>query len=185
MGKIAKCLAILLTFCLLLTSCAPASQQPAGSSEAQIENLTKLCKVWGYVKYTHPVFLLGEKDWDEELLKLIPAVSEADSDEVNGILHEWVDSLGEVDYGTLNRVPLWAAAKEEEISVQADTGWISADYLGEELTQQLSQLGPVPNIDRSKAPVQFNQEGAPGFQREIVPIKKRKNVCWGSFGYGT
>ena len=166
MGKIAKCLAILLTFCLLLTSCAPAPQQPTGSSEAQVENLAKLCKVWGYVKYTHPVFLLGEKDWDEELLKLIPAVSEADSDEVNGILHEWVASFGEVDYGTLNRVPLWAAAKEEEISVQADTSWISADYLGEELTQQLSQLGPVPNIDRSKAPVQFNQEGAPGFQRE-------------------
>ena len=159
-------LALLMCLCLLLTSCAPAPQQPAGSSEAQVENLAKLCKVWGYVKYTHPVFLLGEKDWDEELLKLIPAVSEADSDEVNGILHEWVDSLGEVDYGTLNRVPLWAAAKEEEISVQADTSWISADYLGEELTQQLSQLGPVPNIDRSKAPVQFNQEGVPGFQRE-------------------
>ena len=159
-------LALLMCLCLLLTSCAPAPQQPAGSIEAQIENLTKLCKVWGYVKYTHPVFLLGEKDWDEELLKLIPAVSKADSDEVNGILHEWVDSLGEVDYGTLNRVPLWAAAKEEEISIQADTSWISADYLGEELTQQLSQLGPVPNIDRSKAPVQFNQEGAPGFQRE-------------------
>lgn len=159
-------LALLMCLCLLFTSCTPAPQQPAGSSEAQIENLAKLCKVWGYVKYTHPVFLLGEKDWDEELLKLIPAVSKADSDEVNGILHEWVDSLGEVDYGTLNRVPLWAAAKEEEISVQADTSWISADYLGEELTQQLSQLGPVPNIDRSKAPVQFNQEGAPGFQRE-------------------
>lgn len=159
-------LALLMCLCLLLTSCAPAPQQPAGSSEAQVENLAKLCKVWGYVKYTHPVFLLGEKDWDEELLKLIPAVSEADSDEVNGILHEWVASFGEVDYGTLNRVPLWAAAKEEEISVQADTSWISADYLGEELTQQLSQLGPVPNIDRSKAPVQFNQEGAPGFQRE-------------------
>ena len=159
-------LALLMCLCLLLTSCAPAPQQPAGNSEAQVENLAKLCKVWGYVKYTHPVFLLGEKDWDEELLKLIPAVSEADSDEVNGILHEWVDSLGEVDYGTLNRVPLWAAAKEEEISVQADTSWISADYLGEELTQQLSQLGPVPNIDRSKAPVQFNQEGVPDFQSE-------------------
>ncbi len=159
-------LALLMCLCLLFTSCTPASQQPAGSIEAQIENLTKLCKVWGYVKYTHPVFLLGEKDWDEELLKLIPAVSKADSDEVNGILHEWVDSLGEVDYGTLNRVPLWAAAKEEEISVQADTSWISADYLGEELTQQLSQLGPVPNIDHSKAPVQFNQEGVPDFQSE-------------------
>ena len=40
-------LALLMWLCLLFTSCAPAPQQPAGSSEAQIENLTKLCKVWG------------------------------------------------------------------------------------------------------------------------------------------
>ena len=174
-------LALWMCLCLLLTSCTPAPQQPAGSSEAQIENLAKLCKVWGYVKYTHPVFLLGEKDWDEELLKLIPAVSEADSDEVNSILHEWVASLGEVDYGTLNRVPLWAAAKEEEISVQADTSWISADYLGEELTQQLSQLGPLRfNLIRRERLVFKEKKQIP-----IVPIKKRKNVCWGSFGCGT
>ena len=35
MKKIAKSLAILLILCLLLTSCAPAPQQPAGNSEAQ------------------------------------------------------------------------------------------------------------------------------------------------------
>ena len=43
-------LALLMCLCLLLTSCAPAPQQPTGSSEAQVENLAKLCKVWGYVK---------------------------------------------------------------------------------------------------------------------------------------
>ena len=48
-------LALLMCLCLLLTSCAPAPQQPAGKSEAQVENLAKLCKVWGYVKCTHPV----------------------------------------------------------------------------------------------------------------------------------
>ena len=96
-----------------------------------------------------------------------------------------VDSLGEVDYGTLNRVPLWAAAKEEEISVQADTGWISADYLGEELTQQLSQLGPVPNIDRSKRRFNLIRRERLVFKEknrsQFVPIKKRKNVCLGLF----
>ena len=97
MKKFAKWLEVLLMICLMLTACTPASQQPTGNSEAQVENLAKLCKVWGYVKYTHPVFLLGEKDWDEELLKLIPAVAEADSDEVNRILNEWFLSLGEID----------------------------------------------------------------------------------------
>ena len=45
-------LALLMCLCLLLTSCNPVPQQPAGNSEAQVENLAKLCKVWGYVKYT-------------------------------------------------------------------------------------------------------------------------------------
>ena len=159
-------LVLMLTLCLMLTSCAPAPQQATGNSQVQVENLAKLCKVWGYTKYTHPAFLFGEKDWDEELLKLIPTVSEAKEDEVNDILHEWFVSLGEIDYRTLNRVPQWAAAKEEDKSVQADTNWISEDYLGAELTEDLSQLGPIPNIDRSKAPVKFNQEGIADFSNE-------------------
>lgn len=164
MGKIAKCLAILLTFCLLLTSCAPAPQQPAGSSEAQIENLTKLCKVWGYVKYTHPVFLLGEKDWDEELLKLIPAVSEADSDEVNRILHEWVVSLGEVDYGGARKTSI-----SSQRIVQADFSWLSdEDYLGSELMADLEPLGGVAMSQREKAPVFFSEGGIPDFSNEPV-----------------
>ena len=158
-------LALLMCLCLLLTSCAPAPQQPAGNSEAQVENLAKLCKVWGYVKYTHPVFLLGEKDWDEELLKLIPAVSKADSDEVNGILHEWFLSLGEIDYGVSRpgSKPL-----ESEAVVQANTNWILDEtYLGEELSADLQMLGPVPKISCSKAPVKFSQElKIPDFQNE-------------------
>ena len=97
-------LALLMCLCLLLTSCNPVPQQPAGNSEAQVENLAKLCKVWGYVKYTHPVFLLGEKDWDEELLKIIPTVSEADSDEVNGIL-----TSGSLRLGRWTTVPSTAS----------------------------------------------------------------------------
>ena len=153
MKKIAKSLAILLILCLLLTSCAPAPQQPAGNSEAQVENLAKLCKVWGYVKYTHPAFLLGEKDWDEELLKLIPAVSEADSDEVNGILHEWFLSLGEIDYGMTTSI---STLQEDKLCVQADVSWIKdIAYLGKDLSEDMQLLGPIPSIYRANAPVKF------------------------------
>ncbi len=159
-------LALLMCLCLLLTSCAPAPQQPAGNSEAQVENLAKLCKVWGYVKYTHPVFLLGEKDWDEELLKLIPAVSEADSDEVNRILHEWVVSLGEVEDHAGKEALEW---DEDALIVKSDTSWIlDKNYLGTELTADLAQLIPVPDLDRSRAPVKFGTNGAPDFSNEPV-----------------
>lgn len=146
-------LALLMCLCLLLTSCAPAPQQPTGSSEAQVENLAKLCKVWGYVKYTHPVFLLGEKDWDEELLKLIPAVSKADPDEVNGILHEWFLSLGEIDYGMTTSI---STLQEDKLCVQADVSWIKdIAYLGKDLSEDIQLLGPIPSIYRANAPVKF------------------------------
>ncbi len=108
MNKWTRLLSALLLVCLLFTSCAPVGQSVDNSENTadsqKAENLEKLCKVWGYTKYTHPAFLLGKKDWDEELLKLIPVVSEAKAKKVNDILHEWFVSLGEIDYGTSRKI---------------------------------------------------------------------------------
>ena len=73
MKKIVRLVAMLLCICILLTSCAPVGNEKKEYSQ-EVQNLEKLCKVWGYVKYTHPVFLTGEKDWDTELIALIPQV---------------------------------------------------------------------------------------------------------------
>ena len=67
----------------------------AAPVSTQVANLRKLCKVWGFVKYTHLAFLTGEKDWDQELLNLIPSIRAAAEDEVNGILYDWYISLGD------------------------------------------------------------------------------------------
>ena len=134
MKKIARLVAVLLCICMLFTSCTPAGQSVDSNGNTvnsqKVENLEKLCKVWGYTKYNHPAFLFGEKDWDEELLNLIPVVSDAKADEVNDILHEWFVSLGEIDYGTNRKGKI----PEDAIKfVQADTSWISEEYLGAEL----------------------------------------------------
>ena len=167
--RLVKLLAGLLCICLLFTSCAPAELSDEKSIalkySQEVQNLEKLCKVWGYTKYYHPAFLFGEKDWDEELLNLIPVVSEAKEEEVNNILHEWFVSLGEIDYGNSESITL---PPEEERIEQADTSWMSEDYLGAELTEDLSQLGPIPNIDRSKSPVKFNQGKYPDFSNEAT-----------------
>ena len=131
----------------------------------EVQNLEKLCKAWGYTKYYHPAFLFGEKDWDEELLNLIPVVSEAKEDEVNDILHEWFVSLGEIDYGTSRKRTL---PPEDQLIEQADTDWISQRVSGEELWEDLSQLTEVPSINRSKAPVSFQESGKPEFTNELL-----------------
>lgn len=181
MKKIEKILAVLLCICVMFTSCAPTGQgtidtgSTADSEYSQkVQNLEKLCLVWGYTKYNHPAFLFGEKDWDEELLNIIPVVSEAKEDEVNGILHEWFVSLGEIDYGVSRKGEI----PENAIKyVQADTSWISEDYLGAELTEELSQFGQLPGVSRSKAPVNFtaNEVGTrvPDFSNE--PLYEHMN----------
>ena len=107
-NKWTRLLAVVLLVCLLFTSCTSAGTPDKKSTDSEysqeVQNLEKLCKVWGYTKYTHPAFLLGKKDWDEELLKLIPVVSEAKAKEVNDILHKWFVSLGEIDYGTSRKI---------------------------------------------------------------------------------
>ena len=166
MKKIARLVAVLLCICMLFTSCASAGTTEKLSADSpKVQNLEKLCKVWGYTKYNHPAFLLGQKDWDEELLNLIPVVSEAKSDEVNDILHEWFVGLGEIDYGTSRP---GSKPIESEAVVQADTNWILDEaYLGEALSADMQKMGPVPKIDRSKAPVKFSTgQGVPNFKME-------------------
>lgn len=165
MSKWTRLLAVLLCVCLLFTACTSAGEKNKAEYSQEVQNLEKLCLVWGYTKYTHPVFLTGEKDWDEELLKLIPTVSEAKEEEVNDILHEWFVSLGEIDYGISRPA---SKPVESEAIVQADTGWILDEtYLGAELSADMQNLGSVPKIDRSRAPVKFNTgQGVPNFKME-------------------
>lgn len=47
-----------------------------------------------------------------------------------------------------------------------DTSWVSSDYLGENLSADLQQFEPIPDIDRDKAPVSFNTIRVPDFSNE-------------------
>lgn len=127
----------------------------ATETDQQYRNLEKLCLVWGYTKYRHPVFLSGQKDWDEELLNLIDPVSEASNDdEVNEILYEWFEELGDTDYGTDFYDLSWENADENDKLFLADTTWRDdPEYLGEDLSSALMEIDEVPTIYRGNAPM--------------------------------
>ena len=58
----------------------------------QDENLYKLGKVWGYVKYHHPAVVAGEVDWDQALFDALPPVLDATSgEEANQALAQWLE----------------------------------------------------------------------------------------------
>jgi hypothetical protein len=94
------------------------------SADAEAANLHKLCKVWGFVKYTHLAFLTGEKDWDEELLRLIPVIQTAAEDEVNDILYDWFNSLGDDGYDGHSSSYYAIQTKEfQNISARSSRQW--------------------------------------------------------------
>jgi len=147
----------------------PEVQEPQGTPATETENLVKLCKVWGYTKYMHPAFLLGKKDWDQELLKLIPQVRElTTAEEVNALLHDWFVGLGEIDYGSRAPVGAWSTAKDEEKVAIADTSWTKdTSYLGEALAADFAQFPEaLPNVSRKNAPVVFDALQLPVFDNE-------------------
>lgn len=142
------------------------------SDEQEYKNLEKLCLVWGYTKYRHPVFLSGQKDWDEELLNLVDPVCEASNDDqVNEILYEWFEGLGSTDYGTDFYDMSWENADEDDKLFLADTTWRDdPEYLGEDLSSALMEIDEVPTIYRGNAPmfITRNQISIASFDNEKV-----------------
>jgi len=145
---------VLILFAMTLVGCR-GQQEPA----AHDENLAKLAKVWGFTMYTHQVFLLGERCWDEELLALIPIVRFADEDDVNDILYTWFIGLGDdgydLDYSTFRSILLRDFPDHHNVILDffEDTNnhnWTPVEKLHEELwllnTGFEMNLRPMANL---------------------------------------
>ena len=159
MSKWTRLLAVLLCVCLLFTACTSAGEKNKAEYSQEVQNLEKLCLVWGYTKYRHPSFYTGEKDWNGELLALIPQVQEARTDkETNQILYDWFESLGQADFGETRNHQSWKNQDTDRIDIQADIRWSKDDdYLGEKLSAALQQIEIRPTVKgESSPPVRFN-----------------------------
>src|SRR5262245_28718370 len=69
---------------------------PVAVSPEQTANLVTLGKVWGFLKYHHPLAVAGERDWDAELFRVLPRVLAAeDHAQGNLALVSWCGEVGE------------------------------------------------------------------------------------------
>ncbi|WP_375434932.1 S41 family peptidase [uncultured Hymenobacter sp.] len=86
------------------TTMAATTSAPAGSefdlakpTAQQVENLTVLGQVWGFLKYYHPAVAAGKRDWDAELFKVLPTVlASRNTTERSATLSSWITELGPV-----------------------------------------------------------------------------------------
>ena len=64
---------------------------------AQVSNLVTLARVWGLLKYHHPAVTSGQRQWDYDLLRILPAVLAApDRAHANDALLAWIEKLGPI-----------------------------------------------------------------------------------------
>lgn len=112
---------------------------PSDARDAQVvENLDVLCRVWGYVKYHHPVFAGDKYNIDYELFELLPRIAHADKAARNRVLAAWIDALGSYKADKAKYDRLLAG---RTCVTLPDLGW-TADTarLGRELCGRLQSL---------------------------------------------
>jgi C-terminal processing protease CtpA/Prc len=76
---------------------ATAAPQLASLTPQQTDNVAALGQVWGLLKYFHPAVAGGQRDWDAEFLRQLPAVLACQSaGQRSQLLSAWVTGLGVV-----------------------------------------------------------------------------------------
>jgi len=127
-------------------------------SENQIENLSLLGKIWGFLKYYHPSIAEGRLNWDYELFRILPAYIKAvKQDERDHMLTNWINGLGSVEVcKKCNEV-----VKNEIL--KPDLDWIS----GNQLTDSLKA---ILNF------VKLNRHQGKSFYIETIPRVGNPNI---------
>jgi len=133
-------------------------------SAVQIRNLATAGKVWGFLKYHDPLITAGERHWDYELLRVLPAILSApDRDTANAVLAKWIGELGTV------KPCACVSLDEDEISLRPQLAWLAdKKLLGTELSTSLQSI----HANRTVSTKQFYVSkipniGNPSFEHEL------------------
>ena len=133
-------------------------------SQVQINNLATLGKVWGFLKYHHPLVTQGKFHWDYELLRILPGILQApDQTAVNATLLKWINSLGPV-------APCTKCAKlgESDLHLRPDVQWIGDQrLLGTELSAALTSIYHNRSEGRQFYIELHEGVGNPAFKHEL------------------
>jgi C-terminal processing protease CtpA/Prc len=133
---------------------------------AQVENLVTLGKVWGFLKYHHPAVTGGQRHWDYDLFRAMPAVLAAeDRAAANAAMAKWAAGLpagGECKpCATLSQSNLQMRPEVEWIGDEARLGTELSRVLRAAYTQRPANgkqfyVGKVANVENPE----FRHEAA-------------------------
>ena len=105
-------------------------------SDVQIQNLATTGKVWGFLKYHHPLIAGGQRHWDYDLLRWLPTILAApDRATANAALSKWIAGLGPV------KPCACVTLDQTEIHLRPPLAWLANEkLLGRELSASLQSI---------------------------------------------
>ena len=105
-------------------------------SAVQVENLTLLGQVWGFLKYHHPHLAGGNTHWDYQLLRVLPSVLAAKRQERDAVLLKFVRNAGPVA-----ECERCSTLSEKNLHIRPSLDWIAdRRRLGSELSAALVKI---------------------------------------------
>ncbi|RJG47497.1 S41 family peptidase [Motilimonas pumila] len=105
-------------------------------TELQVQSLVLLARTWGFVKYHHMQVAAGQINMDAELNAILPLVLNAASPkEVQSVIVDWLDTLGEI-------TPCAESCYSDNAFLsQPSLSWVlNEQYLGAELSNKLRDI---------------------------------------------
>jgi len=133
-------------------------------SKTQVDNLAMLGKVWGFLKYHHPLVTAGRRHWDYELFRVLPRVlAAADGPAARSVVQQWIKSLGDVSACTK-----CASLQEGDLHLRPPVTWLTDAKLGLELAGTLRAIHRNRPADQRQFYVSLVPNiGNPSFDHEL------------------
>lgn len=97
-------------------------------SSFQIESLSLLGKVWGFLKYYHPTIAEGTYNWDFELFRILPSYLQVENGRARDrLLVNWIDHFG--------KIPSCKKCDSDTVNfkIKPDLSWINDKSLSDSL----------------------------------------------------
>lgn len=109
----------------------------AQNNITEVNKFVITAKVWGFLKYYHPNVADGSKNWDDELLQILPQIeSVTTSDAFSKVIEKWVDSQGIIKI--TNIVPVRDIVYFEQ---NFDLSWLNQnEFLSSDLSLKLKHI---------------------------------------------
>lgn len=140
------------------------------TNKEELNKLSKLGRVWGFMKYHHPEITSGNYNWDDELFLILPSYLKTENKiEEDSLLTKWILDFGPLSPNKTLKIPSsnslikpnhdWWKNYSKELQIQLQTVYESRNN-GDQYYVKLDNISkPVFNNEATYADQQYPDDG--------------------------